>query len=62
EKMIITVTFDERGGKTTLTMHTLFASVAMKNFHVGHGFDVGVGSGLDQLADLAAEMRSKELS
>ena len=35
EKMIVTITYDEEGGKTTLTIHTLFASVAMKNEHVG---------------------------
>jgi hypothetical protein len=55
--MIVTVTFDEQGGRTTLTIHTLFASVAMKNLHVGGGFVEGVGSGLDQLAELAAELR-----
>jgi len=62
EKMIVTVTFDEKGGKTTLTIHTLFASVAMKNKHVRGGYVQGVGSGLDQLADVVAEMRAKELS
>ena len=48
EKMIVTVTFDEEGGKTTLTIRTLFASVAMRNEHVGGGFEQGVGSGLDR--------------
>jgi uncharacterized protein YndB with AHSA1/START domain len=57
EKMVVTVTFEEAGGKTTLTMHTLFGSVAMRNEHVGGGFEQGVGSGLDQLADLVAGMR-----
>lgn len=60
EKMIVTVTFDEKGEKTTLTIHTLFASVAMKNMHVGGGYVQGTGSGLDQLADVVAEMRRKE--
>jgi uncharacterized protein YndB with AHSA1/START domain len=58
EKMVVTVTFDEKGGKTTLTVHTLFASVAMRNEHVGHGFEQGTNSGLDQLADLVAELRT----
>lgn len=62
EKMIVTVTFDERAGQTTLTIHTLFASVAMKDAHVGVGYEGGVGSGLDQLADLVAEMQPKEPS
>jgi len=57
EKMVMTITFDEKDGKTTMTWHTLFASVAMKASHVGMGFEQGVGSGLDQLADVAAGMR-----
>lgn len=60
ETMIVTVSFNEKQGKTTLTIHTLFASVAMFNEHVGGGFVEGVGSGLDQLADVAARMQSKE--
>ena len=41
DKMVVTVSFDEKGGKTTLTIHTLFASVAMKDEHLGVGFDEG---------------------
>jgi uncharacterized protein YndB with AHSA1/START domain len=56
-RMIVTVTFDETGaGKTTLTMHTLFESIAMRNSHVSRGFEQGTNSGLDQLGDLVAEM------
>jgi uncharacterized protein YndB with AHSA1/START domain len=62
ERMIVTVTFDERAGKTTLTMHTLFASVAMKALHVGGGFVQGTGSGLDQLADVVADLGAGERS
>jgi uncharacterized protein YndB with AHSA1/START domain len=62
EKMIVTVTCDEKAGKTTLTIRTLFASVAMKNLHLGGGYERGVGSGLGQLADVVAEMRMKEPS
>lgn len=58
ETMIMTVTFDENGDRTTLTIRTLFASVAMKNAHLGAGFVVGTGSGLDQLADVVAAMRA----
>jgi uncharacterized protein YndB with AHSA1/START domain len=60
EKMVVTVTFDERGKQTTLTIRTVFGSVAMKNQHVGLGFSEGVGSGMDQLADVVAEMRAIE--
>jgi uncharacterized protein YndB with AHSA1/START domain len=62
ERMIVTMTYDEEGGRTTLTIHTLFASVTMKEEHVGAGFVQGVGSGLDQLVDVVAEMRRKELA
>jgi len=58
EPMIVTLTFDEREGKTTLTYHTLFGSVAMKNRHVGVGFAQGVASGLDQLAEVVAALRT----
>jgi uncharacterized protein YndB with AHSA1/START domain len=57
EKMIMTVTFDEADGKTTLTIHTLFASIAMKNGHVALGFIEGTNSGLDQLGELVSEMQ-----
>jgi uncharacterized protein YndB with AHSA1/START domain len=59
EKMLITVTFDEHGGRTRLTIHTLFASVAMKNQHLGYGYEMGVGSGFDQLAAVVDEMKRK---
>ena len=62
ETMTVTITFDEdeQRGQTTLTIHTLFASVAMKNEHLGMGYAQGIASGLDQLADVVAEMRAQE--
>lgn len=60
ETMIVTVTFDEQGGRPTLTIHTLFASVAMKTAHLGAGFAEGTASGLDQLAVVVAELRTRE--
>ena len=59
EKMLVTLTYDEQGGKTRLTINTLFASVAMKNEHVQRGYRQGVGSGLDQLAEVVAGMVEK---
>jgi uncharacterized protein YndB with AHSA1/START domain len=56
EKMIMTVTFDESGGRTTLTLSTLFASIAMRNEHMGLGFEQGTNSALDQLVDVVAAM------
>jgi uncharacterized protein YndB with AHSA1/START domain len=61
EKIIVTVTFDERDGKTTLTIRTLFASVAMKNRHLGAGYLKGWDSSLDQLADVVGERRSSRV-
>jgi dihydrofolate reductase len=54
--MVVTVTFDEKGRRTTLTIHTLFESIAMRNSHVSRGFEQGTNSGLDQLGELVAEM------
>jgi uncharacterized protein YndB with AHSA1/START domain len=62
EPMTVTLTYDEVDGNTTLTYHTLFGSVAMKNEHVGFGIEEGINSGLDQLADIVAEMRARERS
>ena len=57
EKMIMTITFAEKGGKTALTFHTLFASAAMKREYVGLGFAAGANSGLDQLEGVVAAMQ-----
>jgi uncharacterized protein YndB with AHSA1/START domain len=51
EKMVVTIDLVERNGRTTLTMRTLFASVAQKNQHVGMGYVGGVGEGLDRLEE-----------
>jgi len=55
ERMVVTVTFDEEGGKTRLTIYTVFETVKMRNFHIRSGFEQGTMSGLDQLEDLVAE-------
>lgn len=59
ERMVVTLTLEEEGGRTALTHHTVFASPAMYDAHVGAGFVQGTGSGLDQLADLAVEMAAQ---
>lgn len=51
--MVMTVTFDETVGKTTLTVSILFASVAMKQEFLGVGMLEGIASGFDQLIDVA---------
>lgn len=49
ETMVVTITLTEASGKTTLVLHTLFGSVAMKRQHMGMGYEAGVGSGFEQL-------------
>jgi uncharacterized protein YndB with AHSA1/START domain len=56
ETMVMRFDFTEQDGRTLLTMHTLFASLAMKATHVGAGFVQGTGSGLSQLEELIAEL------
>jgi uncharacterized protein YndB with AHSA1/START domain len=60
ERMIVTITFDEHGSKTTLTIRTLFATVRMRNSHMSCGYEQGTNSGLDPLADLVAELGTRE--
>ena len=55
-QMVMTVTFDEKDGRTTLTLHTLFASAAMKEEYLGLGFEEGTNSGFDQLVDVVAAL------
>ncbi|HEX4473852.1 MAG TPA: SRPBCC domain-containing protein [Polyangiaceae bacterium] len=57
ETMIVTLTFEESNGKTTLTHHTRFGSAAMKSDHLGRGYFDGVGASLELLAALADTMK-----
>ena len=59
ETITVTITFDEQGDQTTITIHTVFASVAMKNEHLGMGYAQGLAAGLDQLADIITEPGAK---
>ncbi len=56
KRMVMTVTLDERGGETAVTVSTLFATVAMKEEFLGVGMIEGIASGLDQLVDVALEL------
>lgn len=58
-RFVVAVTFEEVGGRTTLTMVSTFETVAERNAHVEMGFEEGVGSGLDQLADVVAALRTR---
>ena len=55
----VAITFEEAGGKTTLTMVTTFESKAVRDQYVEMGFKEGVNSGLDQLADLATALKAQ---
>jgi uncharacterized protein YndB with AHSA1/START domain len=57
-RFVVEVTFEETGGKTTLTMVTTFESKAVRDQYVEMGFEAGTNSGLDQLADVAAALKA----
>lgn len=59
-KMLWTVTFDENDGKTTLSIHILFWSIAMKEEYLGVGMLEGLGSALDQLAGVSRSLVESE--
>jgi uncharacterized protein YndB with AHSA1/START domain len=56
EGMTVTITFEEQDGQTTITIHTVFSSVAMKHEHLGMGYAQGLAAGLDQLAGIITEL------
>jgi uncharacterized protein YndB with AHSA1/START domain len=56
DKMVITTTFEEADGVTTITVSTLFPSVAAKDEFLGMGMLEGMSSGLDQLEQVAAAL------
>ena len=47
----MTVTFAERDGKTTVTIHTRLQSAADREMAVQTGFNTGWASSLDRLAE-----------
>lgn len=55
-RMVMTVTFQESGGQTTVTVTTLFESTAMKAEYLGIGMLEGISSGFDQLEGVAAAL------
>ena len=59
ERMFTTLLFDDQDGKTKLTVKAVFSSVNMKQNHLGSGFEAGVGSGLEQLREVAAALAGR---
>lgn len=56
-RMLVTVLFNEKDGKTTLTVSTVFDTVAMKNEYVGLGIEEGMNSGFDLLEEHLKTMK-----
>ncbi len=54
ETLLVTVTFDEHAGRTTLGILTSFATAAVRDWHIHQGYEAGYASALDQLTALAA--------
>ena len=50
-RALVTVTFAERDGKTTVTIHTRLQSAADREAAVQTGFNTGWASSLDRLAE-----------
>jgi uncharacterized protein YndB with AHSA1/START domain len=55
--MVMTTTLVEKAGATTITVSTLFATVAMKDEYLGVGMTDGILSGFDQLEGVARELQ-----
>jgi uncharacterized protein YndB with AHSA1/START domain len=49
---LVTVTFDERGGRTTLTMTIRYISKEVRDAVLKSGMETGVGASFDKLAEL----------
>lgn len=52
QEQITTVTFDEKGGKTLLTVHNLFASKEALDDEIASGGTAALPETLDQLEEL----------
>ena len=57
----VTVLFEEFEGRTTLTVTTVFESVAMKEEYLGLGMAEGMQSGFDQLVEVVEDLKAWEL-
>ncbi|MGV3549676.1 SRPBCC domain-containing protein [Rhizobium sp.] len=56
----VTVLFDEFDGRTTLTVTTVFETIAMKEEYLGVGMAEGMQSGFDQLVDVVEDLKAWE--
>ena len=57
----VTVLFEEFEGRTTLTVTTVFETIAMKDEYLGVGMAEGMQSGFDQLGEVVEDLKAWEL-
>jgi uncharacterized protein YndB with AHSA1/START domain len=57
----VTVLFEEFDGRTTLTVTTVFESIAIRDEYLGLGMAEGMQSGFDQLVDVVEDLKAWEL-
>jgi uncharacterized protein YndB with AHSA1/START domain len=50
------VTFEERDGRTTLRLNSVFQTVEARDQHVGSGMEVGVRDSMERLAELLDDL------
>jgi uncharacterized protein YndB with AHSA1/START domain len=58
-RMLVSVVLEENAGQTTLTVTTVFDTIAIKDEYLKMGMKEGMHSGFDNLVELVAEMQSK---
>src|SRR5262249_43624177 len=58
-RFLVTITFAEADGRTTLTMRTTFDSAETKEMFASQGMAEGVNSGLDLLEEVIAELKAR---
>ncbi|HKX30652.1 MAG TPA: SRPBCC family protein [Blastocatellia bacterium] len=51
-EMLVTVTFDEQGGETTVTSHLIYQSPADRDAHLQSGMEFGLRETYERLAEL----------
>jgi len=59
-EIVTTVTFEERGGKTEVTVRMRFASPEIRHSMVNHGMHEGWSQSFDKLAEDLAKIRGEE--
>jgi uncharacterized protein YndB with AHSA1/START domain len=54
--VVVTVTFEERDGKTRLVSHEVYPSIEVRNAVLGSGMEHGMRETMDQLDELVASL------